>query len=244
MSFRHGPITCRAGAAGYLARVNPKFVDKKLSNRKLTVLSKPRHRRFDRIALVSPDDGPHTVNIYAMLQPWIEGTGIDSLPADGATWQTSDGINSWGGIDGFNALNGGGQTEAAAASVGSAILGTTPGQLYWISLDSLHIQQLLRGSQPNYGWLLQSQSESTQFSGMSYASSDNGTAAYRPVLEITTAEPLAVSTHGSLWLSLGVLATIVVGSGDRHGLAGAWRRIVRTVGTSRQCGRHCGVGQR
>ena len=59
-----------------------------------------------------------TVNVHAMKQAWVEGTKNASAPADGATWNTYNGTNSWqtAGAAGANDYE---STVAATQSVGA-----------------------------------------------------------------------------------------------------------------------------
>ena len=155
-----------------------------------------------------------TVEIYRMKQSWIEGTrspsGTFPDPADGATWQTFDSVNPWPGISGFRSLDGGGYSLASAEindPLGSGLLDSSgAGALSWIDLNPAKIDEWLHGSFANNGLLMRSLNELSGSSSQVFASSDNLTAAWRPILEITTTptpEPssLALAAFGIAGLS-------------------------------------------
>jgi hypothetical protein len=86
-----------------------------------------------------------TVNAHRVLEPWEPGTKPGSSGADGATWQTRDGIRIW---------------QAAAPTVESVSALDTPHVHYYLSgytiawnLTGL-VQGWVDGRYPNYGILL------------------------------------------------------------------------------------------
>jgi len=133
------------------------------------------------------------IEMYRLKQSWVEGTRKASplsLGADGATWQTYNGIYPWPGISGFRSLDGGGYSLASAEindPIGTGLLDNSSiGALSWINLDPKKVQQWFDGSFANDGILIRSLDELIGNTEQCIASSDNGTTSWRPILEITT----------------------------------------------------------
>jgi hypothetical protein len=121
---------------------------------------------------------PKVINAYAVTQAWVEGTKTGNPPADGATWNKSDGTN-WTTTGGTYRLplESGATDEATTTSPPAA--GFTTGWLTW-NLTAL-AQEWVDGVTANNGAIL----VSTVADSMTIASRENVTAANRPQLVIS-----------------------------------------------------------
>lgn len=163
------------------------------------------------------------VEIYRLKQSWGEGTLNGTAPADGATWQTYDGINPWLGSSGFRSLDSGAFSLSSAEINDPIASGTLsrnpalPGTLNWFDLDPAKVQEWVDGGVANNGFLIRSTIETSGLSQLHIATSDHGTATYHPILEITTAAVPEPGTFGILLL-IGV-SGLVWRKNRKHSLA-------------------------
>jgi len=105
---------------------------------------------------VSVDD---TITVHSMRSDWVEGTMSGAGIADGATWDTRDGITNW---------TSGGADYDPQPITSSAISGATGD---WESWDiTTLVQGWFNGSYPRYGLLLQG----------------NGTSCFRAMAPLTS----------------------------------------------------------
>ena len=111
-------------------------------------------------------------SVFRLTQDWIEGTKSGGGTADGATWETWDGSNTW-------STSGG---DFDVASIASSPLSVATGDWESWEIKTL-VQGWLDGSFPNHGLLLKG-SETTYFS---FASKENADSTLHPRLTITYA---------------------------------------------------------
>ncbi len=116
--------------------------------------------------------GTTNINLYRVKQSWVEGTKYDSGTADGATWNTYNGINAW--------LTNGGDYDAAPIAGTSVTDGSNVARSWEIA--SL-VQDWVTGKYPNNGMLLKAAGGVT----VTFASKEDTTAANRPKLTLSYA---------------------------------------------------------
>ena len=133
------------------------------------------------LALVVNEDrssNTRVKHVYRQKRAWTEL---------GATWNKYDGTNNWQTAGGFGA-NDCEQTDIGATSFGSA---DPIGTIHSFSLTASAIQEMVRGTFTNNGFLLKTDTESDDSYG--YNSSDYATAADRPKLTVVYTIPEANS---------------------------------------------------
>jgi hypothetical protein len=123
-------------------------------------------------------DNASAVSIYRVKRNWIEAS----------TWNKYDASNSWQTAGGTGA-NDYDSTVIATRSFSATL---TAGSSRTFTLDTTEIKKLIDGTYTNYGFLLKTSSENNDAYG--WASSDNTTAAYRPLLEIDYSLPTNTPT--------------------------------------------------
>ena len=111
-----------------------------------------------------------TLSVYRSLRAWTES---------GSTWNKYDGTNNWGTAGADNTT-----TDREATAIGTVSVGASPtiGAGIDIPLNAAAIQEMVRGTFANNGFVLRVNTESDD--GIVYASSDNATPSYRPKLVI------------------------------------------------------------
>ncbi len=124
-----------------------------------------------------------TARAYRILQAWVEGTGIDSWPADGATWNDYDWPNDW------QAAGCSGANDVEAADIGSHTFATTDlaASTHDFNLTVSKVQEWVSGALTNKGLKIQMDTEVSDC--YSCASSDHATEGYRPKLVIEYTMP-------------------------------------------------------
>ncbi|MDD5112494.1 MAG: DNRLRE domain-containing protein [Methylobacter sp.] len=114
--------------------------------------------------------GKDAINVYRIKQDWIEGSKTGSGTADGATWKTFNGTNTW--------VNPGGDydpTLMARSQVDAGVSGVHSWEIAPL------VQSWLTGKYPNYGMLL----NASDSISVTFASKQDTTLANRPRLVIT-----------------------------------------------------------
>lgn len=127
-------------------------------------------------ALAAPSGGGGAVTVHRVTRTWSEGTQNGSGTADGATWTTQDGIAAWSNV--------GGDYESAPSASRNVVDSNWHG---W-EIGPL-VQEWVSGRIANQGLLLKSDATTVKF-----ASSDDGTTAQRPALDLTYALPCGMSS--------------------------------------------------
>jgi hypothetical protein len=123
-----------------------------------------------QLQLYSKSSSSGKVNVYRLSHDWTEGTKSGSGTADGVTWKTYDGSNSWTSSGG----------DFAPTLVDSnSVDGSANGFQSW-ELAPL-VQDWLAGKYPNYGVLL----KATGLMSAAFAGKEDATPANRPKLVIT-----------------------------------------------------------
>ncbi len=115
-------------------------------------------------------DGDVTINAHRVTQAWVEGSGAD--PADGVTWDTYDGTNTWATAGG----------DYDASSLDSTFLAKDTKNV-WASWDVTGAADDWLNPATNFGVILESP-VTTPKSEAKFKSSDDGTASERPKLEV------------------------------------------------------------
>ena len=109
-------------------------------------------------------------NLHRVTRAWVEGTKQGTGTADGATWNSSDGSGAW--------TTPGGDFDPAVAASAPA-----NENIDWKTWDvGGLVTDWVNGANPNHGMLLNGVGA---ISTLGFASSDNGTAANRPKLEVS-----------------------------------------------------------
>lgn len=109
-------------------------------------------------------------NLHRVTRAWVEGTKMGTQTADGATWNSTDGSAAW--------TTPGGDFDPAVAATAPAAA-----TLEWRTWDvGALVANWVNGAYPNHGMLVDGVGT---ISTLGFASSDNGTAANRPKLEVS-----------------------------------------------------------
>lgn len=134
-------------------------------------------RTFDR------STNARVMSIYRLKRAWVEGTKNNAAPADGATWVTYDGVNSWGFAGCSNTTS---DREAASIGTYNAPAGTNAGAITAvevnITLTASKVQDWIDGTLTNNGMLLQMATETNDMWG--FDSSDSANTTQRPRLTV------------------------------------------------------------
>src|SRR5690606_23720839 len=113
-----------------------------------------------------------TIQAYRVKRAWSEAQATWNEYVTGSAWGTS---------------GAGGADDIEATPIGSVVVATsaTAGTVVTINLDADAVQEWIDGDFTNNGLLLKSENENKD--EFLFASSENATTAWRPVLEITLA---------------------------------------------------------
>ena len=116
--------------------------------------------------------------VYRMKQAWTEGTGNSAITGDGANWNTYNGVTAWATAGGFGAA------DCEQADIGSRLCSATEttNAFNVFILNASKIQEMVRGSFSNNGFMIKADTESSDW--YSFASSDSATASQRPYLTV------------------------------------------------------------
>jgi len=136
----------------------------------LSTIPTNAHILSAQLQLYSKSGSSGKVNVYRLTRDWTEGTKSGSGTADGVTWKTYDGSNSW-------TTSGGDFAHTLVDS--NSVDGNVNGFQSW-ELAPL-VQDWLAGKYPNYGVLL----KATGLMSAAFAGKEDATPANRPKLGIT-----------------------------------------------------------
>jgi len=113
------------------------------------------------------------INIHRVTRGWVEGTGVNAITNDGATWNTYDGTNAWttagGDFDSF----------IFASNSTTVIDGTLE-----FDIKNL-VEGWVNGTWPNYGVLLKHNNETVNGNDLIYSSDYVTDPTKRPKLTVT-----------------------------------------------------------
>ena len=123
------------------------------------------------------------VTLFPLTRSFVEGSGNGTTPADGATWQTCDGLNAWTNAGGdFN-------TNYPVIGVKGPIVDeVNHGRYFSWNITPLLTNEQARAELMNYGALLQIDEIPLPPSGMPrapFTSSDDGAVNARPYMQLT-----------------------------------------------------------
>ena len=159
------------------------------------------------------------VEIHAVTTSWMEGTCQGAgCTADGATWDSYDGTNTW-------STSGSDHVAEAAATTDVDMAAT------WFSWDiTALVQDWAKGKRPNFGMLLKTLSGSE----VDFVSSDHTTVSQHPKLTITYAcecgiACLAPQGSGKLLLVVGDPANLTNGDAKKKALFKSWGYTVTLI---------------
>lgn len=114
----------------------------------------------------SATNNPKTIRAYYLMQAWVEGTmNGGSGAANGATWNTRNGTNNWGG--GPSGAGGHAYFDYVLATGGEEAAGVAPlpgaFRQGWVTFDlTAMVQSFVDQAYANYGILLRAESTSDQ----------------------------------------------------------------------------------
>jgi uncharacterized repeat protein (TIGR02543 family) len=135
------------------------------------------------LSLYVEDASPLAFNLYNMRRDWVEGTVTRTASSTSANWNTYDGANSWG-------LAGVISTTLDRYDTNLWSAGTSSFSSTGSKTESLNaagravVQGWINGSLGNYGLTMQNYYGSTS-NAVFFSSSENGTVANRPKLNVT-----------------------------------------------------------
>jgi len=162
--------------------------------------------------------------MYAMLVPWVAGTGsgVKGLPAQTGetTWnERLAGVASW------QASGGGMGFDFASSPSTSAFIGTALGPVTWGASPQMlsDLQSWLTNPSTNYGYLMMSDAEDTAGSGRRFDSIQSaGPDDIAPTLTVTYTIPVIPEPCTGLLL-LTTACSCLMGRTKRRRLEGFWR---------------------
>jgi hypothetical protein len=166
-------------------------------------------------------NAPGTATIHQVTRSWVEGTKWGTGTADGATWFTHDGTNTW--------TSAGGDINAPAVAE-TAIDGSET----WVSWEIAPLVEHWLAGEPNYGLLIKPDSALDQ---ANFASKENATVGVQPKLTITYAcecgSPcLAPQGSGNLLMVVVNPTTLVPADAYKKALFESWGYTVTVISES------------
>jgi hypothetical protein len=145
--------------------------------------------------------GSQVYNLYNLRRNWLEGTGNGSATGDGATWNTYDGVNSWGIAGASNTTSDREDTTLWNATASS--FNATGSRSVALNASGITVVQgWIAGTTNNFGVILQNYSGTNN--EMRFASAENALAAATLTISYCLRDPnptavtLASFSQGSL----------------------------------------------
>lgn len=126
---------------------------------------------FSIYATADLSSNARTFSVYPLTQAWTEGTGTGAATADGATWNTYNGVNNWPG-------GAGGGVDIGAAIGSRAFTATETLNEF----KSFPLTVKTKAELGTLGWMVKAATETDD--AYTFSSSDNATALNRPKLVI------------------------------------------------------------
>ncbi len=184
------------------------------------------------------NSGSRNITLYPLTRAFVQGTGTGTLPADGATWLTSDGVNPW--------TTPGGDFDPAHPVVGvkgSVLDPDLNDRFFYWDITALLKNAATRTALQNCGAILRMDEAPPPAAGAARApftsSYDLGYASpWWPSLQLTIAPTLAgVSVaDGAVWFAISNLTVGVTNTIERspNPAANGWTAVASFVpaGTS------------
>ena len=166
-------------------------------------------------------NAPGSASIHQVTRSWVEGTKSGGGTADGATWFTHDGTNTW--------TSAGGDINAPVVAETAINGGET-----WVSWEIAPLVERWLAGEPNHGLLIKPDSALDQ---ARFASRENSNFAVQPRLTITYAcecgSPcLAPQGSGTVLMVVINPATLVPLDAYKKALLESWGYTVTVVGES------------
>lgn len=121
-----------------------------------------------------------TYRVYRLKRTWSEGTGDGTATADGATWNTHNGVGNWTTAGAFD------PADCEQTDIGSRSFSATE------TLNAFKVFNLTPTSKADldlgFGWLIKADTETDD--GYIFDSSDSATAYNRPILTVSYYDPI------------------------------------------------------
>ncbi len=151
---------------------------------------------------VSSNPKTAPVDVFALLRPWTEGSGMGTASGDGVSWFTTDGATPW------QTAGAAGATDRASVSLGTFSLASTGLTSCVLNQQGLALAQSWVGHpEANFGFITPGPNESG--AACSLHSSESATDAARPTLTLYYALPAAGPQNPFIAINDGAGTTLV-----------------------------------